>query len=356
MVTVAPAALQSFLAALWRGLGAPPAEAATVAEALVAANLEGHDSHGAIRVPQWVEHLRDGRLVPGGPLTVVAETPGTAVLDGGWNFGAVVAREAARIAVAKATAVGVAAVAIRRSHHIGRLAATCRQVAAAGMVSTLVANNHGIAAAVAPWGGTQRRLSTNPMAYGFPHRDRPPILVDVTTAAAPEGKLRVLRNAGRPAPPGWLLDHRGEATRDPAAFYDEPRGSIRPLGGDDGHKGYGLSVAVDLLAGALSGAGCSAPRAAHVYGNAATLTVYALDAYGEPAAYYARVEQLVEDLKSSERRAGVEAILLPGEPEEAVRRERCSTGVDIDEPTWQALGELAAELDLTRPATFGAEA
>ena len=351
MPTIKAGPLQDFVAQLWIGLGAPTDDAATVAAALVNANLAGHDSHGVIRVPQWVEHLKDGRLQPGGRIIIAAEMPGTAVLDGGWNFGAVVARSAVRIGIEKARAVGVAAIAIRRSHHIGRLADTCRQAAEAGFVSALVANNHGIAAAVAPWGGTARRLSTNPMAYGFPRRTAPPILVDVTTAAAPEGKIRVLRNAGRPAPPGWLLDHRGEATGDPNTFYDEPRGSIRPLGGDDGHKGYGLSVAVDLLAGALSHAGCSSPDPVHVYGNAATLTLYALEAFGDPEAYYTRVEQLVDNLKSSPRRAGTDSILLPGEPEENCRRSRSSSGVTVDQPTWQALGELADELGLVRPAT-----
>jgi len=353
MPTIDAAALQDFVTALWRGLGVPADDASTVAHALVNANLDGHDSHGVIRVPQWVEHLRDGRLVPCGAIATVSETPATAVLDGGWNFGAVVACEAARLAVAKASTIGLAAVAIRRSHHIGRLADTCRQVAEAGMISTLVANNHGIAAAVAPWGGTDRRLSTNPMAYGFPRRDAPPILVDVTTAAAPEGKIRVLRNAGRQAPDGWLLDHRGEPTTDPAAFYDEPRGSIRPLGGNDGHKGYGLSLAVDLLAGALSDAGCSSPRQAHVYGNACTLTVYSPAAFGG-AAYFDQVEQLVIDLKSSGRCAGCEEILLPGEPEERARRQRLTNGVGIDAPTWQALCELADELRIALPATIGA--
>lgn len=348
------AVLQGFVTRLWTALGVPEADAETVSAALVEANLCGHDSHGVIRLQQWIEHLQDGRLSPGAPVTVVAQTAATAVVDGGWNFGAVVGRRAVALGVDKALAAGVGAVAIRRSHHLGRLADHCRQAAEAGCLSQLTANNHGPAAAVAPWGGRERRLSTNPIAFGLPRREAPPILVDVTTAVAAEGKVRVLRNRGEQAPSGWLLDAEGRPTRDPAVFYADPPGSLLPLGGDVGHKGYGLSVAVDLFSGALSGGGCTTVTPPKIYGNAACLTVWDPAAFGPAEEYYDQVEAFVASLRSSPTQPGVSEILLPGEPEQRTRAKRLETGIPVDETTWSAIVSMAEEAGVPVPSERGA--
>lgn len=349
MPTVAADALCAFVAELWRGLGVPAHDAGVVAGALVDANLAGHDSHGVIRVAQWVDHLDDGRLVPGAPLRVVRDLPAAALVDGGWNFGALCAREAVDLAMAKAAEAGVGVVGLQRSHHIGRLADYCEQAAAAGYAIEVLANNHGTAAAVAPWGGAERRLATNPIAFGLPRFGAPPIVVDVTTAVAPEGKIRVLRNRGELAPPDWLLDNRGRPTRDPNDFYAEPRGAILPLGGAVGHKGYGLGLAVDVLAGALTGAMCTRLDPPPIYGNAALFTVWAVDAFQPEGGYYEEVERLVTSIRSCPRQEGVDEILLPGEPERRTRERRSREGIPIDRVTWEQFLAVAARVGVEEP-------
>lgn len=352
MPVYAAPALTDYVRDIWTELGVPPADAATVARVLVEANLEGHDSHGVIRLAQWHEHLQDGRLKPGAPLEVVHELPATATVDGGWNFGALAAQRAMEVAICKAQQVGVASVGLRRSHHIGRLGDYAKQAAAAGCVGQIMANNHGIAAAVAPWGGCRPRLATNPIAYGLPRRDAAPIIVDVTTSVAPEGKVRVLRNLGRPTPPDWLLDNQGHPTRDPNDFYADPRGALLPLGGMMGHKGYGLGIAVDIVGGALSGGFCTRLDPPPVYGNAAMFTVWSVEAIAPEGNYWDEVEGLVASLRSCPRREGVEAILLPGEPEQRTRAQRLAEGITIDPATWSQVAVVAAAAGVDPPAAL----
>ncbi|MBI2298254.1 MAG: Ldh family oxidoreductase [Armatimonadetes bacterium] len=349
MPTFAPQPLTEFVAALWRSLGVPPDDAGQVASALVGCNLAGHDSHGVIRITQWVEHLRDGRLRPGAPIRVTRDLPAAAVVDGGWNFGLLAARRAMELAVGKARAVGVGAVGLCQAHHIGRLADYCELAAGAGCIAQVVANNHGVAAAVPPWGGIKPRLATNPMAFGLPRRDGPPIVVDITTAVAPEGKIRVLRNRGELAPDGWLLDNQGRPTRDPNDFYAEPRGAILPLGGDVGYKGYGLSVAVEALAGALSGALCTRATPPALYGNAAFFTAWSVEAVQPGGHYEDEIERLVQSLRDCPTADGVEEILLPGEPEQRTRERRQRDGIPVDDTTWSELAALAAEQRVEAP-------
>lgn len=213
--------LQDISSRILQSLGAPRAEADRVAELLVEANLVGHDSHGVIRIPQYVSFLKDGLITPGAPLQVEQETPSTAVINGNWGFGQVIATRATEIAVEKARQCAVSVVTVYNANHIGRLGSYTLQAARAGIVCLLTANAHGGGLSVAPYGGTARRLATNPISIAAPSGGEP-IVLDITTSVVAEGKVRVKRNRGEQTPPGWIIDAEGAPTTDPNKFYGPP--------------------------------------------------------------------------------------------------------------------------------------
>ncbi len=337
-------------AAVLGAAGAPPEEALIVARELVEANLVGHDSHGVIRIPQYVDSMRRGEIDPGRPVEIANETAVALLLDGRWGFGQVIGHRAVDLAVARAkgegagTGTGLAAVTIRHSNHIGRLGSYVEAVARRGLIGLLFANAHGAGPVVVPWGGRHGRLSTNPLAVGIPRDPDDPIVLDMTTSIVAEGKIRVKRNRGEQTPEGWIVDREGVPTTDPVAFYGPPRGGILPFGGSAGHKGFGLSVAVDLLAGALSGAGCTGTS--DQVGNAVLLLVLDIAAFVPPADFEQEVGAFVSWIKSAPTAAGIDEILVPGEIESRERARRRRDGIFVEDETWRQICEYGSELGL----------
>ena len=325
-------------------LGAPEGSALLVADHLVGAHLAGHDSHGLIRLKQYRDHVHQGKIRPGAEPVLVRETPATAVLDGNLAWGQVVAKKAVEIALEKARKQALAAICVRKCYHIGRVGAYPLQAARQGFIAQLFCNGHGVAR-VAPWGGKDPRLATNPIAMAVPTRSDP-ILLDITTSVVAEGKVRLAKNKGEPVPEGWLLDRGGAPSTDPEELYQG--GSLLPLGGREGHKGYALSVMVDLLGGVLSGSGCGAMT--REVGNGLFLQVTDPGAFDERGDFFRRVEDFVTYLKSSARKAGVEDILLPGEPELRTEARRGKEGIEIDAATWAQVEAMAKDLDVPRPS------
>ena len=340
MPRLEPEALLELCLEILRKLRAREQDAMIVASHLVDANLAGHDSHGLIRLVQYHKHVEEGKIVPEAEIEVLRETPTTALLDGNYTWGQVVAKRMVDLALEKASRQSLAAVSVRRCYHVGRVGVYPLMAAERGFVAQLHCNGHGVAR-VAPWGGTEPRLATNPLAVAIPTTGRP-VVVDITTSVVAEGKIRVARNASRPIPEGWILDQQGCSTTDPADLYHG--GSLLPLGGREGHKGYGLSVVVDLLGGVLSGAGCG--FLTEEIGNGLFLQVTDPAAFGEREVFLARVEKFLDYLRSSPRKEGVEEILLPGEPEERTAARRRS-GIEIDDTTWSQVRDLAKGLGLT---------
>src|SRR5215467_2838085 len=254
MPTIDAARLETTATRIFERLGAPAADAALIARMLVRANLRGHDSHGVIRIPQYCASLAEGSMNPRPEITTVIDTSVIAVLDGDRGFGQVVARRGMELAIAKAKAHGLSAVALRRTNHVGRLADWAEMAAEQGLIGMVWANAKG-GLNVAPWGGAGRRLGTNPHAIAVPGPNGTVAMShDFATSVWAEGKLRVKFNRGEAAPPGIMLDGRGEPSTDPREYYTDPVGSLLTAGG---HKGYGLSLAVEILAGILSGAGAA---------------------------------------------------------------------------------------------------
>jgi uncharacterized oxidoreductase len=254
MRTLTSAEAISLTERIFLAAGASDGEARCVAEDLVTSNLVGHDSHGIIRIPDYIRRVEDGTLVLGARISVVRETGMMTLLDGGWGFGQVIARRAMEIAIDGCRRAGIGVAAVRNSSHLGRAGLYPAMAAEQGMIGMLFVNAQGASQLVAPWGGIDRRLSANPIAFAIPRSDdNDPMVVDISTCAIAEGKLRVRRDRGEAAPPGCIVDANGKATSQPADFYGPPSGALLPLGG---HKGFGLALVTDVLAGALTGAGC----------------------------------------------------------------------------------------------------
>ncbi len=311
----------------------PPDVAQQVAGSLVRANLAGHDSHGVIRLLQYVRAVEKGEIDPAATIEVVRESATTALLDAHWAFGQVAARQAMELAIAKAEAHDLAAVGLRNSAHIGRLGEYALLAAERGLIGFLTCNASQF---VAPYGGLDRVFGTNPFAYAFPTGGQP-LLVDFATTPAAEGKLRVAMAKGQPIPEGWILDRNRQPTTNPADFYDG--GVILPLGG---YKGYGLLMVADLLGGALTGHGCTAlPE--HTTGNGVFLMAIRIEAFCSLADMTGTADRLFALVKSGTRAPSCEEILIPGEPEFRAQAQRERDGIELPADTWHGLVALAAE-------------
>lgn len=339
MPTIDATRLTSIANRIFTALGAPDADAAWIAGLLVRANLRGHDSHGVIRIPQYAAAVERGDVDPKSPVTVMGETAVTARLDGGRGFGQVVARRGMELAIVKASAAGLSAVSLANTSHVGRLADYGELAAAERLVAMLWVNAvHGLH--VTPWGGAAKRLGTNPHAVVIPGPNGPAMVLDFATSVVAEGKLRVKRNRKEPTPPGWFLDAQGQPCTDPEVFYADPPGAILPAAE---HKGYGLSLAVEILGGILSGSGAAGPGRG-LFANGTLMVCLDVERFLPLEDFHRQVAALFEWVKSAPRAPGATEILVPGEPEGRLEVERRRDGIPIDEETWAQIEGVAAGL------------
>jgi len=345
MRTVRADALVRAVAAIMAGGGCAAAEAQTVARRLVDSNLVGHDSHGVIRVGKYLEWVRLGWLKPNQSPTIVAESDAFAIVDGNRGFGQVVGEFAADLGIAKAARTGIALVGLRNCGHLGRVGDWADMAAAAGQVSLHFLNTSG-AQRVAPFGGTDRRLSTNPICIGVPLAGADPVILDVTTSMVAEGKLMVAMNKGEQVPAGWIIDAQGKPTTDPRDFYDG--GALLTIAA---HKGSGLSIITDLLAGAISTGRSSDPDDAVLRNN--MLSIYIAPAVYDPdGAVLKEARRFVDWVKASPPADPAQPLLAPGEIERRTRARRLEEGIALDDKTWadllaaaKAVGIDAARMD-----------
>lgn len=348
MPTYPAATLLTFARSMFEAAGVPAEEASIVATSLVDANLCGHDSHGLIRIIQYQKFIGDGLLKPGAPLAVVHETPAVLVADGGWNLGQVQAHRLLKRLVGKAREVGIAAGTLRQCGHIGRLGEYAEAAAKEKTALIATVNNHGYGKNVAPPGGIEARLSTNPLCMGAP-TEAEPVVLDIGTSVCAEGKVRVAFNKGVPVPEGWLIDHEGKPTTDPGVLYRQPAGSILPLGGNQAYKGFGIALLLEMFAGGLSGAPCSHAAAKPRSANAVFFVVIDVAQFAGAEHFLHEATAVSKHVRSSPRMAGVEEILLPGDPERRERARREKAGITLDDGTWGQLKELAQKLKVTLP-------
>ena len=345
MPTVTADALRCIGQEFFTALGCRPDDAQIVTDHLVQSNLYGHDSHGLLRMYEYARAVSEGRVNPQGAPEIVSERACTAVVDAHSGFGQVGAVLATNLAIEKARQHGLGSVSLRRASHIGRAGAYAIMIAQAGMIGLVFVNSGRLGIQVTPFGGIDGRLGTNPLAFAAPRRADPPIMVDMTTCTVADGKIRVATNLGKPLPEGWIVDAEGRPSTDTQDYWDEPRGAILPLGGPLGHKGYALSMMMELCAGGLSGQGMSSGDRRSP-ANGVLFTVYDIECFSDMGFFYDEVEALVSHVKSSRTAPGVAEILVPGEPEFRCERERERTGIPIDDTTWEKLCASARQIGL----------
>jgi len=337
--TVAASKLVELVAAIMSGGGCDAHEARMVARRLVDSNLVGHDSHGVIRVGKYLEWMRNGWLRPNQSPSIVFESDTVAIIDGNRGFGQVVGEFAGKTGTAKAARTGIAMVGLRNCGHLGRVGDWAELAAAEGQVSLHFLNTSG-AQRVAPFGGSDRRLSTNPITVGVPVAGGDPVILDVTTSMVAEGKLFVASNKGEQVPAGWIIDRQGKPTTDPKDFYDG--GALLTVGA---HKGSGLSIIVDLLAGAISTGKSSDPDDTVLRNN--MLSIYiAPAAYDSEGTVSQEVARFVEWVKASPPAVAGQPVLLPGEVERTTRSQRSIQGIVIDDQTLKDLMAAAASVGI----------
>ena len=344
MPVVPSATLIDYVARIFASLGSPQDEAHRVADHLVGANLRGHDSHGVIRVSGYVTYAQNGTLKPGATRRVERESASTALIDGGWNFGPVVAHEATELAITKARETGIGWVSAHNCGHAGRIGAYGEQIVRTGMIAFGGVNTPGGRFGAA-FGGAHRRLGTNPIMIAVPGpTPEEPFVVDMATSVVAEGKMRVAVNKGVQVAPQQIIDGDGNPTTEPRDFYgtgdNSTLGALLPVGGEGGgYKGFALSVAIEALGGVLSGAGTSVegPRGSN------GLFMMALDParFGEAAAFTSMFTTLLGFVKEPPYAPGVNEVLTAGEPERRMMAQRLASGITLDDETWKQLGAAA---------------
>ena len=354
------AELTAICLSVFQKLNISSAEAEVVTRSMVDANSVGHDSHGVIHLPKYVHELEAGLIQPNAPTETLHETASIAVLDGNWGFGPVIATRAVELAIQKAKQTDISSVAVSRCNEVGRLGGYACLAADAEMIGLLMANDHGGGTCVAPHGGVEGRLSTNPMACAVPLAKTSPtshaggrsgqtdinaesdrkIVLDMSTSVVASGKIRVKQHQDESVPHGWLIDAEGESTTNADDFYSIPPAALLPFGGAvSAHKGFGLSVIVDILAGALTGAGCSKGEDARVGNGLFVLVINVASFRGFPG-FSAEIERFIGYLKSAKRAAGFDAIRMPGERSWETQRKRERDGIPIDAETWTHIQTL----------------
>jgi LDH2 family malate/lactate/ureidoglycolate dehydrogenase len=323
--------LRSLAARILVATGTSLADAEVVADSLVESNLLGHDSHGVRRLGPYLDDVHNGRIDPGAVPKSEATRPGAVVVHGRRAFGQLSAWHAVRELTTLAGTHGSGVATIRDCNHVGRLGEYVGALAERDLVGMAFGNAD---PTVAPFGGRERRLGTNPLAWAVPRAGGAPLVMDWATSGVAEGKLAVARDRGERVPEGLVLDAGGRATTDPGDFY--AGGVLLPFGG---HKGYGLSMLIEILGGLLSGTGVgSMPDYRGGFGT--VLLAFDITAFLPGQQFREQTEAFCRQLKETPLAEGHDEVLVPGELEERVRAERERDGIPITDTSWHELNAL----------------
>ena len=346
-VTVSAERLRQLVTSVFVAAGCSTDEAHRIGDQLVAANLAGHDSHGVVRTQRYLNSLTSGAVVAGASLEVVLDGGAFAVVDGNHGFGQTIGPEACELAIDKAREHGVAVVGLRRSGHLGRIGLYAEMATAARQVSIHFVN---VASStlVAPFGAIDRRMGTNPICIGMPIDGRPPLILDFATSLVAEGKALVALHGGKPIPGDALVGPDGERTGDPSVLYGptptgaapNPRLGPGALRGMGDHKGSGLALMCELIAGALIGSGTAGPPPQR-HGNGMLSIHLDVDQFAPDHQVMVDVMRYVDWFTSARPTRPGGQVLLPGDPERKQRIERQAAGIELTSATWDSITAAA---------------
>jgi uncharacterized oxidoreductase len=361
-IAIGTDALTGFVQTLFAKAGCPPDEATAIATHLVASNMAGHDSHGVVRAPRYIQSLNEGKVLAGRDVSVIAESPAHALLDGNWGFGQSIGEKAVGFGVRKARETGLALVSLRHTGHLGRIGDWAEMAAAAGLVSIHFVNALE-GELVAPFGGVDRRFSTNPFCIGVPMPGGKPLILDFATSLVAEGKVLIASKGGKPVPPDAMIEPDGRLSGDPATLYGpldgaqipsyrNGKGALRAFGE---HKGAGLAFMCDILAGCFTGGGNSGPVPAerkHIANN--MVSIYLSPDHLAAESFARRARDFAEYVRSSRPAKPGRPVILPGEPEARARERARAEGLNVQAGVWNSLVAVADRLGVAIPAVQAA--
>ena len=341
-MTLSPERLLAFATAAYAKVGMPPHDARLAADTLVQADLWGHQSHGLMRLPWYVARLQAGTARPVAAPEQIVDVGAVGVIDGHDGMGQVVTAHAARDVIRRAKALGIGAVAVRNSNHFGTAMYYTLMAPPEGCIMFLSTN---ASPAMAPWGGRQKSVGNNPWSWSAPAGRHAPLVLDIANTAVARGKIYLARQRGTPIPEGWAVDARGVPTTDPETAL---AGIIQPMAG---HKGYAISVVMDMLSGILSGSGWGpgvfGPYQAEKRSSAGHLLIALnVEVFQPLAAFNARMEEMIAGLKTAPLADGTDEIFYPGEIEARNDGTNRRDGLSLPADTLDDLAKLAGELGI----------
>ena len=338
-VIIESQALRLFATGVLTSAGIAQQQAEVVADVIVFADESGIPSHGTMALAHYIHHLESGGINPNPSIVTVSEGAAYAIIDADNSLGAVAAKHAASIAIAKADHAGVATVTVRNSNHFGAGAYYALMGVEAGMLGEVFSN---VPPMMAPTGGKKRVLGNNPLSIAAPAGQHPNFVLDMAMSAAAGGRIIGAAAAGKSIPEGWLLDVDGAPTTDPQDFHRG--GALVPFGG---YKGYGLALAAEAFAGVLSGSGiCTEVKSfrrdpTEPSRTGHTFRMTKIEAFLPLPEFRSRMDFLMHEMKSSPKADGVQEIMIPGEPEAVARDRSRTSGVRISSETHNSLLQLS---------------
>jgi LDH2 family malate/lactate/ureidoglycolate dehydrogenase len=331
--------LKRFVKNIFMASGSHAEEAELVAEFLVRANLAGVDSHGIIRIPDYVQMVEEGKMHPNVVPKIVKDRGAMATVDAGLGYGQVSTKMAMELAIRKAREYGVGIVAVFNCNHAGRIAEYPILAAENGMIGMLMVKAFG--SIVAPWGGKSRILSTSPMSFAIPAKTEPPIVADFATSMSAEGKVRVKNARGEKIPFGWVLNSEGKPTDNPADLYSG--GALLTFGES---KGYALNLLMEAAGAALSGAGI---LDAFTGSNGVLAQAINIEFFSDVGEFESRIDTMIKTIRASAPADGVKEVLIPGDPEARETKRRMANGINVEDKTWDRVVEVAKKYGVAVP-------
>ena len=344
--------LEALVAAIFEHGGCMRVEAERIAMRLLGANLTGHDSHGVLRTSRYIDWLKRGIFHAGQRVQIDFDSDALCILDGQYGFGQTIGEQAVRLGLDKAATSGAAVVALNNAGHLGRIGDWAEMAAAEGYVSIHFVNARG-SVLVAPFGGTEPRISTAPFCVGVPRGVEPPVVLDFATSVVAEGKVLVASKGGKPLPEGALIDQNGTLSTDPEVLYgtagpDAPTterngsGAIRAMGE---HKGSGLAFICELLGGSLTGNRATGlPNEQFANGM---LSIYlSVEVFDRGGGFANDITRYIDYVKSANPANPDEPVIVPGDKERQVKAERLANGVPLTQEAWDDICNAAKRVGL----------